>query len=135
MRAGVSERACKGGPAFQLLNRLVMPFFMPAAPAQAVDALLEPGQLLPILGGVRVIASPGHTPEHLSFFAEQHGILFAGDSMRSLGGKISFVDGPFTWDLARGLASLRDQARLAPTVLCCGNGPVLRGAAIRFPEG
>ena len=134
MAAGQAEREAKGGPVFKFVNKAIMPLFMPAAPPQNVDRILMPGETLPILGGLQVIATPGHTPEHLSFFAPAHRLLFAGDSMQALGGKLSFGDGPFTWNLETGIQSVRHQAKLGPDVVCCGHGPVVRGSQVKFPH-
>jgi len=115
-------------PLFGLMNRLT-----PIRPVEATH-ILQPGDELPILGGLQVIATPGHTPGHLSFFAPAYGVLFAGDSMTAFGGRLSFVDGPVTWDYARGRESVRLQAELQPGMVCCGHGPVLRDQRIVFPS-
>jgi glyoxylase-like metal-dependent hydrolase (beta-lactamase superfamily II) len=51
-----------------------------------------------VLGGLRVIATPGHTPGHISLFAPAMSVLFCGDSMvadkNGLHGSRSTV----TWD-------------------------------------
>ena len=44
---------------------------------------LSDGQILPVLGGLRVIETLGHTPGHISLFAPSAGILFCGDSIVS----------------------------------------------------
>jgi glyoxylase-like metal-dependent hydrolase (beta-lactamase superfamily II) len=54
--------------------------FMKAAPVK-VDEVVADGQTLPVLGGLRVIETPGHTPGHISLFAPASGVLFCGDSM------------------------------------------------------
>lgn len=112
---------------FGLVQRL-----MPAAPAQ-VTRIVSAGDVLPMLGGLQVLATPGHTPGHLSFYAPAYGVLFAGDSLMALGGKLSFSDGPVTWNYAIGRDSVRLQAALAPRMVCCGHGPVIHTAPIVFP--
>jgi glyoxylase-like metal-dependent hydrolase (beta-lactamase superfamily II) len=102
---------------------------MPITPAQ-VTRTLHPGDELPVLGGLQVLATPGHTPGHLSFYAPRYSLLFAGDSLRVLGGRLHFGDGPFTWDYARGRESVRLQAALSPSIICCGHGPVIRDTPI-----
>jgi glyoxylase-like metal-dependent hydrolase (beta-lactamase superfamily II) len=52
--------------------------FMRAKPFQ-VDEILADGQVLPILGGLRVVATAGHTPGHLSFYAPISVVLFCGE--------------------------------------------------------
>lgn len=48
----------------------------------AVDDVLAPGDEV---AGFRVLATPGHTPGHLSFFREEDGVLVAGDAVRVSG--------------------------------------------------
>jgi glyoxylase-like metal-dependent hydrolase (beta-lactamase superfamily II) len=91
-----------------------------------VDEIIVPGQVLPILDGLQVIASPGHTPDHVSFYAPTHKLLIAGDSLNALGGRLRFADGPATWDYQRGLQSVREQAALRPEIVAVGHGPVVR---------
>ncbi len=127
MVRGVMSREVRGNAlvrgAFSLFGRL-----MPMAPT-SVDGILAPGQVLPILGGLTVVASPGHTPDHISFYMPACKLLFAGDSLNAMGGKLRFVDGPVTWNYARGLQSIREQAALGAEIVVVGHGPVIRGAA------
>ncbi|MFN4294378.1 MAG: MBL fold metallo-hydrolase [Thermoflexales bacterium] len=126
MARGVMSRAIRGSAlaraAFGALSRLIMP----TAPTP-VDEILVPGQVLPILGGLTVVASPGHTPDHLSFYAPAFKLLFAGDSLDALGGKLRFVDRSVNWDYARGLQSVREQVALGLEIVAVGHGPVTRG--------
>jgi len=100
--------------------------------AQTPDQWLEDGQELPVLGGLRVIFTPGHTPGHVSFYSPTQQVLFAGDSLNTTRGKLRFTAGPFTWDFARGQESVRAQSRLGALVVCCGHGEPLKGN-LRFP--
>lgn len=128
---GRSSRPIRVGPIGQPLLR-VAERFMPITPVSPVLSLAD-GDVLPILGGLQVLSTPGHTPDHLSFFAPTYGVLFAGDSMISTPEGLRFMDGPVTWDYTIGCESVRRQAALAPRWVACGHGPVLEGAAVRFP--
>ena len=68
----------------RLLFDLMAGLFKPA-PVK-VDEMLVDGQIFPVLGGLRVVETPGHTPGHISLFAPSAGILFCGDSIVSGGG-------------------------------------------------
>jgi glyoxylase-like metal-dependent hydrolase (beta-lactamase superfamily II) len=97
--------------------------------AQArVDQILVDGQELPMLGGLRVVETPGHTPGHLSFFALQEGVLFSGDSLIIKDGEILVSKGANTWDEALALRSARLQAVLGAKVVCSGHGEVIQDA-------
>ena len=71
----------------RLLDRL------PGGGFPAVDAgdRLADGQVLPIAGGVRVIATPGHTPGHVSLLLQSTDVLITGDAL-------------FNWLFARGIS-------------------------------
>jgi glyoxylase-like metal-dependent hydrolase (beta-lactamase superfamily II) len=47
--------------------------------------LLTEGELF---GSLRVLATPGHTPGHASFFDERDGTLYAGDALVCVGGDV-----------------------------------------------
>lgn len=47
--------------------------------------LLTEGELF---GSLRVLATPGHTPGHVSFFDERDGTLYAGDALVCVGGDV-----------------------------------------------
>ena len=49
------------------------------SPNLDVDALLEDGQVLPLLGGLQVLHTPGHTPGSLCFYLTRYKALFVGD--------------------------------------------------------
>lgn len=122
-----------GRPARGALVGFMTGLMMPRIAPQRPDGVLVDGQVLPVLGGLRVIATPGHTPDHVSFYAPSRRVLFAGDSLMALGGKLGFRDGPFTWSMDRGKASVRSQSMLDPDAVCCGHGSVIRGPGIQFP--
>ncbi len=106
-------------------------------PPQAADGVLKDGDVLPYLGGLHVLATPGHTPGHLAFFAPAQGVLFAGDSCNTMGknsgSRIQFAGGPFTWDFAVGKKSLAVLASLSASTIVCGHGEPLQGQLV-FPH-
>jgi glyoxylase-like metal-dependent hydrolase (beta-lactamase superfamily II) len=131
--ASMMAQGKPGRPANNAFVRLMVGLMMPRITHQAADVTLEDGQEIPVLGGLRVINTPGHTPGHVSFYSSSQKILFAGDSMRSANDKLSFGAGPFTWNLEAGIQSVQKQAKLEVDLVCCGHGPVVRGPEIVFP--
>ena len=105
------------------LRRLVRAFIKPA-PFQ-VDEILTDGQVLPVLGGLIVIATTGHSPGHLSFFAPAAGILFSGDSMVSDEEGLHGSKPQYTWDAAQAAQAVRKQATLGARIVCPSHGPVV----------
>jgi glyoxylase-like metal-dependent hydrolase (beta-lactamase superfamily II) len=99
-----------------------------------VDELLSEGQVLPVLGGLRVLETPGHTPGHISLFAEAAGILFVGDSLVADEDGLSGSVRANTWDETMANEAVKKQAALSPRIVCSGHGPVVRDAAGKFPN-
>jgi len=106
--------------------------FMKASPFQ-VDEILVDGQVLPALGGLRVIETNGHTPGHISFFVPVPGVLFTGDSLVTDQNGIHGSRPGLTWDDARAREAERKQAALGARIVCPGHGPVIMDAAGKFP--
>ena len=110
------------------LNRLVrMPVttFKPTP----VDRIVEDGEVLAeALGGLRVVATPGHAPGHLAFWQPQARLLFCGDVLMHLGG-LRLPIAAATVDMAENRRSIRTLAALNPRMICFGHGVPLRRAA------
>jgi glyoxylase-like metal-dependent hydrolase (beta-lactamase superfamily II) len=106
--------------------------FMKASPFQ-VDEILVDSQVLPALGGLRVIETNGHTPGHISFFVPVPGVLFTGDSLVTDENGIHGSRPGLTWDDARAREAERKQAALGARIVCPGHGPVIMDAAGKFP--
>ncbi|RIK38444.1 MAG: hypothetical protein DCC55_21075 [Chloroflexi bacterium] len=86
-----------------------------------------------LVGSLRVLATPGHTPDHVSFFDERDGTLIAGDAFQTQAGVA--VAGvmrwlfPFpalaTWHLPTALQSARALRELKPARLAVGHSRVI----------
>ncbi|MEZ4646932.1 MAG: MBL fold metallo-hydrolase [Chloroflexota bacterium] len=96
--------------------------------------ILSPGDKV---GSLQVVAAPGHTPDHIAFFAERDGTLIAGDAFQTqagtaVAGMIRWLF-PFpamaTWHRATALATAVNLRRLNPTRLAVGHGRVLQNPA------
>jgi glyoxylase-like metal-dependent hydrolase (beta-lactamase superfamily II) len=94
--------------------------------------LLAPGEQLRLAGTtVGVVATPGHTSDHLAFRLES-GAVLVGDHV--LGRGTSVVTHP-EGDVVAYLESLRRVHDLGPAALYCGHGPELTvdpGAVLDF---
>lgn len=100
------------------------------------------------IGSLRIVASPGHTPDHVAFYDERDGSLIAGDAFQTLGG--TAVAGQIrwlfplpafaTWHKPTALAAARRLVDLNPARLAVGHGRVIDApqeemrAAIRQAE-
>jgi glyoxylase-like metal-dependent hydrolase (beta-lactamase superfamily II) len=115
-------------PPWQRLLRLLMK----QKPFQ-VDEILTDGQILPILGGLQVVDTAGHTPGHISLFAPAASILFCGDSMVTDENGIHGSRPPLTWNQEKAAEAARRQAALGARIVCSGHGPVIMDAAGKYP--
>lgn len=88
---------------------------------EAVQATeyLKDGQIL--LGGLKVIETPGHTPGHVSFYYPPERALFAGDALAVIGPDVRFMARPVTMDLVAARQSMERCLSLDIAVLCPGH--------------
>lgn len=124
IRKGEQSRSLKPGFLFKVILS-ILSFFYPTKPVRA-DRMLQEGDVLPGLGGIEVIETPGHTPGHISLFSDQQRILFSGDALRaSQEGKLMPSHGVNTWDEKLAWESVKKIANREPEIICCGHGPVI----------
>jgi glyoxylase-like metal-dependent hydrolase (beta-lactamase superfamily II) len=97
-----------------------------------VDEHLSDGQVLPVLNGLRVVDTKGHTPGHLSFFAPSAGVLFTGDSILSVKKRLVGSHGALTWDQDKADAAVRKQFALRARIVCYGHGNVVMDGMARL---
>jgi glyoxylase-like metal-dependent hydrolase (beta-lactamase superfamily II) len=96
----------------------------------AVDERLTHGDVIPVLSGLRVLHTPGHTPGSICLHLPARGVLFTGDTL--LTGWRGGVQGPsplFALDIQQARASARALAGLDFNVLAPGHGPPIAGKA------
>jgi glyoxylase-like metal-dependent hydrolase (beta-lactamase superfamily II) len=130
---GKPSRPIKSGLTMRRLMFMVVGIWMKPKPMQ-VDEILKDGQVLPVLGGLRVVETVGHTPGHISLFAPKSGVLFPGDSMVSDDTGLQGSRPAVTWDAAKANESVRKQAALGANIVLPGHGPVVRDAKDKFPK-
>ncbi len=114
-----------------LLRSTVRRLFKPAP--VAVDQIVAEGDVIPALGGLQVMETPGHTPGHISLFSPSSGVLFVGDSIVSLPSGLAGSVPANTWNAEQAAASVHKQAALGARIVCSGHGPVVRDAAGKMP--
>jgi glyoxylase-like metal-dependent hydrolase (beta-lactamase superfamily II) len=119
MKTGSSSRPIVPKGFFAFIIPL-LGIFLSAPPTQ-VDRVIQDGETLPILGGLDVIASPGHTPGQLAFYYPKEKVLFAGDSINSQKGKPVPTTDATTFDPAQARETYTKLMQLDPQVICCGH--------------
>jgi glyoxylase-like metal-dependent hydrolase (beta-lactamase superfamily II) len=89
---------------------------------------VEDGDELPVLGGLRVLHTPGHTPGSICLYSATRRLLIVGDLLQRMRGEVTLPNYFFTDDM--GLAR-RSIARLAEldveTILFSHYPPVRQG--------
>jgi glyoxylase-like metal-dependent hydrolase (beta-lactamase superfamily II) len=98
---------------------------------------VEPGEMV---GSLRVVASPGHTPGHIALLDTRDQTLFAGDAYSTLGGVATPAKPrPWfplvtiaTWHKPTALDSARKLRELAPSRLAPGHGKDVEQPASRM---
>jgi len=117
---GVFSRKITTKGVAKLLMAIIEPVIM-VSPAVPVSRNIVDGEILPILGGLQVIATPGHTPGHVSFYMPTERILFAGDAIKSVEGKPIATTDSTTGDPIQAIASAEKLLALNPLVIGCGH--------------
>jgi glyoxylase-like metal-dependent hydrolase (beta-lactamase superfamily II) len=79
---------------------------------------------LPILGGIKVLHTPGHTPGSISLYLKQEKALIVGDLLANRFG-LSLPSRMFTVNLAQEIESINRISSLDFEVVCFGHGPPL----------
>ena len=130
---GQASRPIKPANPLRRLLFFFLRFRFKAVPMQ-VDEILKDGQVLPILGGLRVVETVGHTPGHISLYAPALNLLFPGDSMVSDEKGLYGSRPANTWDEAKASESVRKQAALGAKTVCPGHGPIVTNAQDKFPK-
>jgi glyoxylase-like metal-dependent hydrolase (beta-lactamase superfamily II) len=97
-----------------------------------IDTILKGGMRI---GDLEVIETPGHTPGSIMLYDAQRKTLFAGDTLRFDGKKVSTGPKQFCWDEAKEKASIEKIVSLDFDVLLPGHGdPAMHNAASLVKE-
>jgi glyoxylase-like metal-dependent hydrolase (beta-lactamase superfamily II) len=82
---------------------------------------LEDGDELPLAGGVRVVATPGHSPGHVAFHLTAHDVVLGGDALFNLF-KLRPAPGFLCADVPANHQAITTLADLDPATLALAHG-------------
>lgn len=99
-------------------------------PGEAIEPV-GPQEVLPLPGELRALSTPGHTPDHFSFFSVTGGVLFTGDALGTRGGSLGLASPFITADVDAARESARRLLQLAPALFACGHGEPLQSHSNR----
>jgi glyoxylase-like metal-dependent hydrolase (beta-lactamase superfamily II) len=95
-----------------------------------VDEHLHDGTRLELVGGVRVIFTPGHTPGHISLYLERTRTLVTGDALLINDGQLTEPNPHATPDMVLARQSIQKLAELdVQTIVCFHGGVLCEGAS------
>ncbi len=100
----------------------VASFFFKTTPVQP-DIILHEGDRI---GKLTVIHTPGHTPGSISLYDSQRKVIFVGDALRFVDGKIESPPERFTIDMDEALKSIGKICQLEFDVMLSGHGEPLK---------
>jgi glyoxylase-like metal-dependent hydrolase (beta-lactamase superfamily II) len=107
--------------AIGILFKAASPFFKPT-PIQP-DLVLHDGDRV---GRLTVIHTPGHTPGSISLYDSERKVVFVGDTLRYVDGKINGPPKQFTLDMDKALQSIAKISELDFDMMLSGHGEALK---------
>lgn len=87
-----------------------------------VDVFLHDGEYMEWCGGCRVLATPGHTPGHVSLFLERDSLVITGDAIVLEDGKPVIANPQFTLDFEQATKSMEKLLALKAKTYYCYHG-------------
>ena len=104
--------------------------FSAMTPAPPETVPIEDGEILPMLGGLRVVHTPGHTPGSVCLYGARDRILFVGDTLQRRFGRVSFASALYSDDHAMAKRSVKRLAALdVETIVFSHFAPLEGGCA------
>jgi glyoxylase-like metal-dependent hydrolase (beta-lactamase superfamily II) len=90
---------------------------------------IEDGEVLPILGGLRVVHTPGHTPGSICLYLEGPRVVFTGDVLQVVRGRLTYASAFFSHDHAGARGSVERLAALDVDMIALSHYPPWRSGA------
>jgi glyoxylase-like metal-dependent hydrolase (beta-lactamase superfamily II) len=96
---------------------------------------LRDGDVLPLMGGLEVIHTPGHTPGSVCLYAARDRVLFTGDVLQHRFGRLSFASRLYSDDYRAARRTMRRLAELdVETIVFSHFPPLAERAAATLAE-
>jgi len=87
---------------------------------------INDGETLPILGGLEVIHTPGHTPGSVCLYGARDRVLFVGDTLQRRWGRVSHASRLYSDDATVARAAVKRLAALDVETIVFSHYPALR---------
>ena len=100
------------------------------------DLTLEDGDVVNFgTVGLRVLHTPGHTPDSISLYSPRYRLLVVGDALVKRRRTLQFPYKMVSTNLPQAIDSVRKMAQLEVDIICFGHGrPVTEGAQAMLAE-
>jgi glyoxylase-like metal-dependent hydrolase (beta-lactamase superfamily II) len=108
---------------------------MSAFPPVDVAGTLADGDVLPVVGGLRVVHTPGHTPGHASLVHDATGVLITGDAIWNMRSRMTWPVPAFCTDVRLTQQTADVLGELDYAVAAFTHGPEIRDAARESVRG
>lgn len=109
------------------LMDIIGPIFMTYTPLDASKiTVVQEGDTLPVLGGLNVLSTPGHTPDHISYFSPSNRIALIGDALAAWGDKLRPSPRIISADPDQVKTSAKKLLTLNPSIYACGHGSPIK---------
>jgi glyoxylase-like metal-dependent hydrolase (beta-lactamase superfamily II) len=90
---------------------------------------IEDGDVLPVLGGLRVVHTPGHTPGSVCLYGSRDRVLLVGDNLQRRFGRLTFASKLYSDDYALACRSMRRLTALDIETIIFGHFAAIEGGA------
>ncbi|MDR7236395.1 MBL fold metallo-hydrolase [Neobacillus drentensis] len=96
-------------------------------PGIQVEHTISDGEVLPFCGGISVIFTPGHTPDHISLYHHSSKTLISGDALTADQGQLQYPNKKFTLDMEQAIDSLNKFMDYEMDHVICFHGGLCSG--------
>jgi glyoxylase-like metal-dependent hydrolase (beta-lactamase superfamily II) len=87
---------------------------------------LNDGDVIPALGGLRVVHTPGHTPGSICLYSAERRLVIVGDILQRMRGVVTYPNYVFTDDMGLARRSIARLAELDIETILFSHYPALR---------
>lgn len=123
------REAIRSGPGDLLRHPSRGRVFAAMTPPLDHAAALEDGLVLPVLGGLVVVHTPGHTAGSVCLFAARQRLLFVGDNLQARFGRVTHASALYSDDVRQARRSVKRLTSLDVETIVFSHYPPLRERA------
>jgi glyoxylase-like metal-dependent hydrolase (beta-lactamase superfamily II) len=100
-----------------------------------VDVLLKDGDMIDVLGGLRVVLLGGHSPGNIGLYSASRRLFFSSDSIRVIDNHLIAPHPKFTENMPGAIQSIKRISELDFDIMLPGHGsPVMHDASAKVKE-